>query len=66
MSEPTPKERLLRMHVQNAWEKAMDMFYEQVDRINSAEIAITDEDRIAMVRHLIDEETADAYEDWIG
>lgn len=60
------KERFLSLYVTNAWEKAMDGFFEQVDRISSVEFEITDEDRIDMVAHLIDHDTADYYKDWIG
>jgi hypothetical protein len=51
----------LRMCVQVAWEKAMDVFYENLDRIPRD----NDDDVLGAVRTQIDEETADAYQEWI-
>lgn len=62
----TPKEQGLRLRVQRAWDRVMDEFYEQVDLIKSTEFEITDADRIAAVRCVVDDWTADAYEEWIG
>ena len=65
MDGETVTERVLRFRVQVEWEKAMDVFYEGLDKL-SRSTEITDADVIKAVRRQIDDETADFYEEWIG
>jgi hypothetical protein len=65
MDGETTTERVLRFRVQVEWEKAMDVFFERLDKLSRSS-EITDSDVIKAVRRQIDEDTADAYEDWIG
>jgi hypothetical protein len=65
VAEETAAVRNLRHRVQVEWEKAMDVFFEGLDKL-SRSTEITDADVIKAVQRQIDDETADAYEEWIG
>jgi hypothetical protein len=57
--------RDLRMRVQVAWENAMDNFFERLDDIVAGSTEVQDSDMVSAVHRQIDEDTADAYQEWI-
>jgi hypothetical protein len=57
--------RGLHMRVQVEWERAMDHFFEALDKLSAKSTEIEDSDIVSAVRRQIDEETADQYQIWI-
>jgi hypothetical protein len=60
----TEESRALRMHVQVAWEDAMDFFFERLDELYGS-TEIQESDVVSAVHRQIGEEAADRYQKWI-